>query len=496
VFFLQVNTNGGNMLKISSEVELTISDLNVDGSAVAKIGQNGACLTDIQLKDIPLADGSLPEEKQGERSQVVFVDHGLPGEVLSARIISEKKHVFFAQKLRCISPSPYFTEPFCPYFGSCGGCAFQNLSYTAQLAFKQRRVAQVLARIGSIRRKEPDILPSVALDGYRNKMEYAFGAAAHKLVLGFRGRGGQEVLDIERCPLQSLQSGAVLQAVRAWADKAQLGAWENGRGTLRYLVLREPEYLVNGSESQRSVELVCGSPLPDTEAMDALWGNLRELGVRSLLITQRLSGYNVARGERGIKSYGQRALFEKFGSLLLEFPVSGFAQTNTKAAAALYAQAKKFAGLNKGDTLWDIYSGAGALALYLGENCKSVWGVEQDRQAVKAAAANAARLQLKHCIFEAGEAGVLLKQKAGRPDIIVLDPPRAGLSAAVLTAVKKAAPRKIIYISCDAATLARDIKKFSEKRDNTGYQLADLMLFDLFPHTPHVEVLALLELKI
>ncbi|MDR2825294.1 MAG: 23S rRNA (uracil(1939)-C(5))-methyltransferase RlmD [Deltaproteobacteria bacterium] len=461
------------MLEISSEIELSISDLNVDGSAVARF-----------------CPPNLPDSPD-LRKQVVFVDQGLPGERLLARIISRKKQLYFAQKIRCLSRSPQYAEPFCPYFGSCGGCAFQNLHYSAQLVFKQQRVVQTLARIGGIKLEIPEILPAPALSGYRNKMEYAFGSSAVSAnpVLGFRRRGGQEILDIERCPLQSRESALVLQAVRDWAASGHLTAWEDGRGALRYLVLREPEYCLRGL--QRSVELICGDSLPDAKNMDALWSILAELGVTSLLFTRRLSKYNVAQGEGRVKSYGQPTLWESFGSLLLEYPISSFAQTNTKAAAALYAQAAEFAGLTGGETLWDIYSGAGALALYLGGKGKSVWGVEQDRQAVKAAVANAARLQFRHCIFEAGDAGLLLKQKNETPDIIVVDPPRAGLSGAVRAGIKKAAPRKIIYLSCDPATLARDLSELARPSD-TVYRLDKLVLADLFPHTPHVEVIALL----
>ncbi|MDR1242113.1 MAG: 23S rRNA (uracil(1939)-C(5))-methyltransferase RlmD [Deltaproteobacteria bacterium] len=464
------------MLELSDEIELTVSDLNVDGSAVARFFPSGA--------------GETEGNGEGRRGLVVFVDQGLPGETLLARIDSRKKNIYFARKVRVINPSPYYTEPFCPYFGVCGGCALQNLSYPAQLAFKRQRVQQVLARIGGIQADKPEILPAPALTAYRNKMEYAFGRGIQGgLALGFRPRGGYGVLGVERCPLQSPQTAAVLQAVRAWAVGGGFTAWENGRGALRYLVLREPEYRRPGV--QRSAELVCGDALPGAASLGALWNVLSGAGVSSLAVSRRISKYSVARGEKKIKSFGCPTLWEKFGSLLLEFPISGFAQTNTKAAGALYAQAALFAGLTGGEILWDIYSGSGALALYLGDKCQSVWGVDLDREAVESAAGNAARMGFRHCLFEAGDAGTLMRSKTEAPDIIVVDPPRAGLSGAVLAGIKKAFARKIIYISCDAATLARDVSLLASG-NNRDYKLAGLVLADLFPHTPHVESVALL----
>jgi 23S rRNA (uracil1939-C5)-methyltransferase len=412
--------------------------------------------------------------------------------VLLARIHSIKNHVCFARKLRTISPSPHYTKPFCPHFGACGGCAFQNLSYPAQLEWKRQRVQQALARIGGMKVEKPEILPAPELTAYRNKMEYAFagrGAGKDGLVLGFKRRGGQETLDVEACPLQSREAALALGIVRSWSRAGGFSAWKDGRGALRYLVLREPEHRLQGA--QRCVELICGDSPPGGKELDRLQGMLAELMVSSLLITRRLSRYNAARGEYRVKLYGLPTLWENFGGLLLEFPLSGFAQTNTKAAALLYARTAELAALSGGESLWDIYSGSGALALYLGAKCTSVWGAERDKEAVRAARRNAARLRFSHCVFEAGDAGMLLQRKTGFPDILVIDPPRAGLSGTALAGIKKVIPRKIIYVSCDAATLARDVRRLSSG-DSPCYGLAGLFSADLFPHTPHVEVVALL----
>ncbi|MDR1124748.1 MAG: hypothetical protein LBM64_01625 [Deltaproteobacteria bacterium] len=446
--------------EMGSRLELEICDLNVDGSAVAR-----------------------------HAGRVCFLDRGLPGERVLAEVTGQKKRALLARVLETLAPSPDEVRPFCPYFGECGGCALQNLSYPAQLRFKQQRARQVLSRIGGVAFSGlPDILPSPRLAGYRNKMEYAFGQEDSGAVrLGLKRRASNEVLDLESCPLQSPAAGAVLRAVRAWARANGLAP--------RSLVLREPEYLKEGVR-QRSAELVCAAA-PAPALLDKLWAALAGEGVTSLLITLKISG---AAGQPGrpVKLYGPRSLWEEFGTLLLEFPLDGFAQTNTGAAALLYAKAAEYAGLRAGETLWDVYSGAGALALYIGKEAGSILGLEQNAAAVQAARANAARLgphpHYGRARFEAGEAARLLpalalKLKNKRPDLLVADPPRGGMSARVLEGIVKARPGRLLYVSCDPATLARDLAGLGP-----FYRLRSLALVDMFPHTPHLEAVAALDL--
>ncbi|MDR2893633.1 MAG: 23S rRNA (uracil(1939)-C(5))-methyltransferase RlmD [Deltaproteobacteria bacterium] len=459
------------MSEIGREVDLLVHDLNVDGGAVARL------------------DG-----------RVYFLDRGLPGETVRAVISGQKKRVLFGRVLQTLRPSPEAVQPFCPYFGLCGGCALQNLSYPAQLEFKQRRVTAVLAKIGGLREIAddlPGILPSPLLRACRNKMEYAFGIeqsdSGEELVLGLRYRASHQVLDIEACPLQSPRSGLILQAVRLWAREGGFSG-----GCLRHLILREPEYLPEDNVPQCSVELICGDKLPPPQAVDELWQRLAALGVTSFLLGVRRSAYNLARSERIVKIFGPTTLWEKFGPLLLELPVTGFAQTNTGAASLLYQRAAELAapeyfGRERGGArLWDAYCGSGAMALYLAPGSASVIGFEQDPESAEMARANAARLGFDHCSFLAGDAADLLAAGAGTdlPDLLLTDPPRGGMSPKALAAIKKCAPRRIIYISCDPATLARDLTGLTDL-----YELSGLTLLDMFPHTTHVETIARLDLR-
>lgn len=445
------------------ELELHISDLNTDGSAVAKL------------------DGL-----------VYFVDAGLPGELALARVESVKKNLAVAKRLAVLQPSPFQVEPFCPYFGDCGGCSWQNLAYSAQLAWKRGRVEAALRRIARAEAEIPPVIPSPAQQGFRNKMEYAFGQnAAGQITLGLRRRASREVCPLEDparpgCPLQSEDAGRVLQKVLDWARERGFSAWNGKHGALRHFLLRE-----GGADHApaRMAELVCGGEPPAGPALEDLYAALRPLGLLSLTVSQRKDKSPLTFGERVLRRFGAESISEKIGHLSLEFPVQGFVQTNAAAAAVLYDQARELAALTGAEELWDIYAGVGALGLYLAGQVKSLVGVELSGAAVKIAEKNAAALGYKHCRFVAGDAARVLPDLPGRPHVLVADPPRGGMSARFIPAIKQKEPQRIVYVSCDPATLARDILALAPK-----YEARAVRVVDMFPHTPHVECVALLEL--
>lgn len=446
-----------SMPAVGDELELVVADLNTDGSAVAK-----------------------------ERGLVFFIDAGLPGERLLARVEGLKKNVVLARRLRAISPSPDEVEPFCRYFGDCGGCAWQNLAYPAQLRWKHGRVQAALRRIAKLEADLPPVIPSPAQQGFRNKMEYAFGEdAGGGVTLGLRRRASRAVCPLEACPLQSAGSGPVLQVVSAWARRHNLPAWNGKSGVLRHFILRES----GAGEPARLAELVCGAELPQSAQIEELYAALAPLGVRSFTLSQRKDKSPQASGERVLRRFGAESIAERIGHLVMEFPAQGFVQTNAAAAALLYDQARELAALSGSETVWDIYSGVGALGLYLADRAGGVLGVELSGAAVDMAAKNAAALGFAHCEFMKGDAAGLLPGLPGRPDVLVVDPPRAGLSERLIPAIMKKAPPRIIYVSCDPATLARDLAALAPM-----YGLKAIRAVDMFPHTPHVECVALLEI--
>lgn len=450
-----------NMPAPGAELELNISDLNTDGSAVARL------------------DGL-----------VYFVDAGLPGERALARVESVKKNLVLARRLAVLSPSPGAVEPFCPYFGDCGGCTWQNLAYPAQLAWKHGRVEAALRRIARVELDLPPVIPSPAQRGFRNKMEYAFGQRADGIIsLGLRRRASHEVCGFDNpampgCPLQSEGAGRVLQSVLSWARLHGLTPWNGKSGALRHFLLRES----SDGAAARMAELVCGSEPPGGPLLEDLYAALAPLGVSSFTVSQRKDKSPLALGEKTLRRFGAGSLSERIGHLVLEFPVQGFVQTNAAAAAVLYDEARALAGLTGAEELWDIYAGVGALGLYLADRAGSLVGVELSKDAVKTAEKNAAALGCKHCRFVAGDAARVLPALPGRPHVLVADPPRGGLSARFIPAIKQKAPLRIVYVSCDPATLARDIAALAPK-----YEAKAVRAVDMFPHTPHVECVALLE---
>lgn len=446
------------------ELELLVSDLNTDGSAVAK------------------KDGL-----------VFFIDTGLPGELLKARVESSKKNLVRAVRLATLRPSPDEVEPFCAHFGDCGGCTWQNLSYPAQLLWKHGRVEAALHRIAKVNIDLPPILPSPAQRAFRNKMEYAFGEEEGKLVLGLRRRFSREVCPVQSCPVQLGDSAQLLKTVQGWALKHGLHAWDGKNGGLRHFIIRTSSFqdpnVPENAAAPRMAELLCGGDPVSGQALEELHAALQKLGIDAFTVSRRTDKNPLSSAQRVLRHFGAENISEKIGHLVLKFPAQGFVQTNAAAAALLYEEARSMANLQGTEELWDIYSGVGALGLFMAERAKKVVGVELSGGAVKIAERNAQALGFEHCSFVKGDAAQILSQLDGQPDVLLADPPRGGMSQQLVPAIKAKRPRKIVYVSCDPSTLARDIAALAPL-----YELKKIRGVDMFPHTPHVECAALLEL--
>ncbi|MCL1916036.1 MAG: 23S rRNA (uracil(1939)-C(5))-methyltransferase RlmD [Desulfovibrionaceae bacterium] len=442
---------------MGAELELEVTDLNVDGGAVGRHG-----------------------------GVVCFLDHALPGSRVRAVVEAVKKRRVEARVLETLRPSPWEERPFCSYFGVCGGCAWQDLSYTGQLEWKRGRLEAALQRIAGLSVKVPPLTPSPRLQAFRNKVEYAFApGAGGEPLLGLRQKFSHALCPVEVCALQSAASGKILGKVRAWAGEWRLRAWERNAGCLRYFILREPK-----GNPERMAELVCGDEAPPEAAGRALWDGLRDLGVGSFLISRRRSARDLARGEERLELFGSRSLGERLGDLWLEFPAWGFMQTNPWAAELLYSRARELAGLSGGGKIWDLYAGVGGLGFSLSREAAELVGVEIEEEAARAAEDNARRLGLGSCRFVAGDAATILPELPGRPDLLILDPPRSGLDRLVIAAIKAKVSPGLLYVSCDPAALARDLTLLAPE-----YGLAAIEAVDFFPHTPHVESVALLRLN-
>jgi 23S rRNA (uracil1939-C5)-methyltransferase len=420
---------------------------------------------------------------------VVFVDGGLPGATVVARVTKVKKGFAEAQALRTLTPSPQATEPRCPHFGVCGGCVWQDLDYAAQLFWKREQVVESLARLGGL----PDVavaqtVPSPQLYGYRNKMEFAFAGRLH-LGLHERLRPGR-VLDIETCPLMDPWAAELVAAVRLACRDTGLAAFDprTSKGVWRHLVLRQSAH-----DGSRLAHLITG---PSRGAGDAV----HLLGKKLLADFPALTGFvhsvrraptAVAVGERQAIALGRGYLVERMGRATLRLLPDAFAQTNTEAAAVLYDIVAQAAGSDPAGTALDLYCGSGGVALNLAPAFAQVRGLDIDPRSVESARSSASLSEADNCVFKAGDAVEILDDLGGdAPAVVVLDPPRAGISPEVLAAILRAAPKRLVYVSCNPATLARDLKGLAE-----AYEVAGVTPVDLFPHTAHIEAVASLTLR-
>jgi len=417
--------------------------------------------------------------------RVVFVEGGLPGSVVSARVTREEKSILRAVAEQVLTPSPHAAEPFCPHFGTCGGCTWQDAAYAAQLDWKRDIVREQLRRLGGL---EAEVAPTVASPEdrfYRNKMEFAFGPGRNNvLTLGLRERlNPGRVLELETCFLMPEPAVELVNTVRRLTVATQLPPYfaRTGSGAWRHLVLRR-----SVSSGKWLAQLIVGPKTPFKRLKSLCETLLRESGQLSgVVLDMRRDRGDFAIGENRIWTIGEDFLEEELDGLTLRVSAGAFFQTNTRAAQALYAKAVEAARLTGSETVWDLYCGAGGLSLFMARAAKFVTGYEISPDAVEDAVANAQANGLSNCAFVAGDLKDAMARKKATPDVVVLDPPRAGLHPDTVETLSRLAPPRLVYVSCNPSTLARDLGKLS-----TGYHVAGVTPVDLFPHTPHIECVA------
>jgi 23S rRNA (uracil1939-C5)-methyltransferase len=420
---------------------------------------------------------------------VVFVRRGLPGDTVRARVTKVKRSHAEALAVEVLEPGPQRVDAPCTHYPACGGCRFQDLAYEAQVAAKEAQVADALRRIGGFAEPPPEpIVPAESVFHYRNKLEYSFTQLNDGPTLGFHKAGRwDDVLEVDRCWLTTDLGNAIRNSVREWAREERLEAYDQAeqKGYLRHLVVREGR-----NSGQVLVQLVTAKG--ERFERDQLVEVLRRFPeVRSIHWSVNETPAEVTNLPTTLL-WGEDAIEEELCGLRFRVRPNAFLQTNTRMAERLYELAAEFAGLTGDETVYDLYCGIGTIGLVLARDALTVWGVEVSEESVACALENADLNGITNAAFYAGNVGQALEElaeRAGPPDVVVVDPPRAGLAGKALRRIGRLAPPRLVYVSCNPTTLASDAKTLCA---DWGFRLERVRPVDMFPHTPHVECVSLL----
>ena len=439
-----------------------------------------------------------------DEGKVLFVDNVIPGDVVDVAIIKDKKSWAQGKTLRLVTPSPQRIEPFCQHFGVCGGCKWQMLPYSQQLIYKQQQVADQLSRIGHVELPElQTIMGSPHERLYRNKLEFTFSTHRYRTfeeieardekfapepALGFHAPGlFDKVVEIHTCYLQQEPTNLLLKVLREYTKGLPYYDYKQQYGWLRNVIIRiatTGEILVN---------LVMHHDEPEREALlQHIKDNLP--GISSLNYTLNPKMNDSIHDLEVVCWSGKSYIEEKLEHFRFKISPKSFFQTNTYQAEALYRITREFAGLTGTETLYDLYCGTGSIGIFCSAGAKKVIGIEVVEDAIKDAYENAAMNGLDHCRFYAGDVEKICTDaffaEHGRPDVIITDPPRAGMTEKLINQLLKMRAPKVVYVSCNPATQARDLQLL-----DAAYRITRLQPVDMFPHTHHIENVALLELR-
>jgi len=469
-------------IKKGAEIELTIDALALGGKGVAR--KNGF---------------------------VIFVEGALPGQRVKARIYRKKTNYAEGRALQVVRQSPLVVSARCPHFGVCGGCLFQNLAYEAQLHHKRQQVLESLEHIGGFRNPPVgETLPSEELYYYRNKMEFSFGErrwiteaeigneALEKpkdFALGLHVRGRYDrVLDLETCFLQSHLSVEVLQSVREFTYRSGIRPYttRDHTGFWRHLVIREGK-----NTGDFMVNVVTAEDPEKYPIVEDLAEQLRQRFPQITTIVHNINRKRsqVAEGDEERILYGPGKIHERLGRYVFQISANSFFQTNTKSAEKLYQRIVELAECQGDELVYDLYCGAGTISIFLSPKARTVVGFEVVGDAIRNAYENCRQNGITNCSFLQGDikdemarVGLLLA-RWGQPDLVVIDPPRAGMHPKVVKRILELHAPRLIYVSCNPATLARDLKELCAR----SYELKYVQPVDMFPHTVHCEVVTVLE---
>ncbi|MDP5201580.1 23S rRNA (uracil(1939)-C(5))-methyltransferase RlmD [Flavobacterium sp. DG2-3] len=457
----------------------------------------------IQVLDAGAKGVSVAKAPDGK---VIFIPNVVPGDVVDVQTLKKRKAYYEGKAVKFHELSEYRVDPICEHFGVCGGCKWQNMKYSQQLAFKQNEVKNHLQRIGKIELPEfEDILGSEKQFFYRNKMEFSFSNSrwltekeigstedlGNRNALGFHiPRMWDKILDINKCHLQEDPSNAIRNEIRAFANEHNL-AFFNPRehsGLLRTVMIR--------TVSTGEIMVLIQFFEEDKENRELILDHLYEKFPQITSLQYVVNGKpNDTIYDQDVVLYkGRNYILEEMEGLKFSINAKSFYQTNSDQAYELYKITRDFAGLTGNEVVYDLYTGTGTIAQFVSKKAKKVIGVESVPEAIIDAKANAERNNITNCEFFVGDMKVVFNEafiaQHGKPDVIITDPPRDGMHKDVVEQILKIAPEKVVYVSCNSATQARDLALMDEK-----YKVTRVRPVDMFPQTHHVENVVLLELR-
>jgi len=468
---------------------------------MAKKNTNKIVFDQIQVLDAGAKGVSVAKAPDGK---VIFIPNVVPGDVVDVQTFKKRKAYYEGKAIQFHEFSQYRTEPICEHFGVCGGCKWQNMKYSQQLYYKQNEVYNHLLRIGKIELPEFEpILGSQKQFFYRNKMEFSFSNSrwlteneigsdtdfANRNALGFHiPKMWDKILDINTCHLQEDPSNAIRNAIRAFANTNNL-TFFNPRaheGLLRTLMIRT----ASTGEIMVLIQFFENDKTKRELLLDHIYEQFPQITSLQYVINTKA---NDTIYDQKIQLYkGRDYILEEMEGLKFSINAKSFYQTNSDQAYELYSITRDFAGLNGNEIVYDLYTGTGTIAQFVSKNAKKVIGVESVPEAIIDAKANALRNQITNCEFYVGDMKVVFNENFiahhGKPDVIITDPPRDGMHKDVIEQIMKIEPEKIVYVSCNSATQARDLALMDEK-----YKVTRVRPVDMFPQTHHVENVVLLE---
>jgi len=421
----------------------------------------------------------------------LFVPNALPGEEGKVKVVKPGKGYGFGRLTERTKESPFRQEPPCPIYKECGGCQIQHMTYEGQLQAKEKNVSDVMQRIGKLH--DVCVHPVLGMKEpwrYRNKAQVPVGEKDGRFVAGFYQKRSHEIIDMDKCIIQYEKNDEVIQHVKDICEKLEVRPYDekNHKGTLRHIMTRTAY-----TTGEVMVVLVTRTPeLPHKNAIiDALVENIE--GLKSIVHNVNPKKTNVIMGDSTRVLWGEEVIHDYIGDVKFAISARSFYQVNPEQTKVLYDKALEYADLQGEETVIDAYCGIGTISLFLAQKAKKVYGVEIVPQAIEDAKKNAELNDMTNVEFEAGPAEVVIPTwyKAGiKADVLVVDPPRKGCDEALLNTILSMKPKRVVYVSCNPATLARDLRIL----EDGGYKTTEVQPVDMFPQTMHCEAVAKIEL--